>query len=517
MSIDSRDPKSFVSRRAFLQRASLILASASIAPWVKRDIFNVLKNSMLPEAYANSANAVDFVIDLGIPASFPLGDMFPPAGFIRPDSDRDRGCVWKPEEMEQVRLDNGRTLQISQAAQRLKPFANNIAIVESVREYIGAHPSFWPVRVGGFYVGHSGDQPNKERYGASIGSLFAATVAANRGPNSSPIPGLVKENGQVEESYGTPGGRVIPRLAPMTTGVAQLADIFRARPRTLSNSELRRIIDAVKQINNVQLDAGLRMRLQGADNARTAAEQGVALITTERAVDLPTEWNSLASKFFAGPGQDDYMQAQRADERSDASQRRLGESLLKSFLGFKYNILGSTSIGVSLGHPHFAIPQLGDNSTREATRYVGERLGALLEEARNTDHPFRPGRKLFDHMLIMISTDTHRDVTMKERNEETGEAVGGYHWGETDRMGVVVIGGRVNGGYLGDVELPRGSVATNVLGFDFNTGAVNSRSRPTNPMLYKTIALAAGVPANEVATQMRENANAQVISALFRA
>jgi hypothetical protein len=510
----SNDPSSNYSRRLFLQRASLVLASASIAPWIKRDIFTMLKNSVLPMAHASEAKAVDFVIDLAIPASFPLGDLFPPAGFIRSDSDPDRGCVWRLEEMEQIRLNNGRTLQISRAADRLRPHADNIAIVESANDYIGAHPGHWPVRVGGFYVGHSNDQPNRARYGASIASLFAATVATNRGANSSPIPGLLKENSQVEESSGTVGGRIVQRLTPMQAGVRQLAQVFQVRPRTESNSELRRIVDAVKQINSIQMSAGLRMRLQGADNAQLAAEQGVAMITTERAIDLDAEWNSLTQQFYARPGQDDYIQANRPDERSDANNRRLGEALLIAFLGFKYNIIGSASLGVSLGHPHFAIPQLGDNSTREATRYVGERLGAFLDAAKLAPHPFRPGHKLFDHVLIMVSTDTHRDVTMRERNEQ-GQAVGGFHWGESDRQGVLLLGGRVNGGYLGDIALPSGSINTNVIGFDFNSGSP-AASRPDHRMLYKSIALAAGIPQNEIALQMRENAGSAVIPALFK-
>ncbi len=507
-------PRSLVNRRLFLQRASLILASASIAPWVKRDLFRMIKNSVLPEAYAAGDNAVDFVIDIAIPASWPYGDLFPPPGFIRPDSDPNRGCVFQPSEMQQHSLDNGRKLQTTIGAERLRPFANHIAIVESASEYIGAHPGIWPVRCGGFYVGHAKDQPNMDRYGASIGSLFAATVAANRGANSAPIPGLIKNSGH-DESYGTAGGKILPELTPMQAGVGQLADIFQARPRTESNSELRRIIDAVKQINNIQLDAGLRMRLQGAENARTAAEQGVALITTERAIDLRAEWNSLLTQFYAGPGQDNVVQPKDPNERYDGSRRQLGEALLKCFLGFKYNILGSASISVILGHPHFAIPQLGDTSVREGTKYLGDRLGAFLEACRNTDHPFRPGKKLFDHVLIMMSTDTHRDVTMWGRGDD-GQSEGSFHWGESDRQGVVLMGGRVNGGYYGDVDLPNGSVETNISGFDFNTGAVNRRSRPENKMLYKTIALAAGIPAGEVATQMRELAGTGVIPCLFR-
>ncbi len=507
------NPESAVSRRVFLQRASLILASAAIAPALKRDLFRVLKDAVLPTAQAATAGyEVDFVLEIGAPASIPWGDLFPPTSWIRPDTHPDRGSCWAPNELRAHQLSNGRTILTTDGANALRPHVENCAIIESMDEYIGAHPGIWPLRAGGWYVGHAQDRRNESNYGACLASLFAATVASKRGANSSPIPGMWRGTG-IDHCNGT--RKALPSLVPMQLGTAQFSAIFAANPRTQSRSELRRVLDTINEINAYQVDERLRLRITEPENLKTASQQGMALVSTQKVIDIAAEFATYRTQFFAGPGQDAIPMPSRPTEAYNPADRQLGEALLISFLGFKHNLIGATSIGIVLGHPHFAIPQLGDNSTREAIRYTGDRVGALVSAAKATPHPFRPGKNLFDHMLIMITTDTHRDVAMNEKDDD-GNPRDSYHWGEDDRKGCVLIGGAVKGGYLGDCPFPRGGRANIVEGFDFNTGAVNPRSRPSPPSIYRTVAEAAGIPASEIQAQMGPGYGAATIPALFK-
>jgi hypothetical protein len=515
------DPRSLDSRRDFLKRAALILGAASISPLDQLRIFGVLKSAILPDALASATGAqVDFFLDFAARASFPYCDLFPPPFFTRGDVDPSRGLNWN--ETRNVDLPNGRRLILTPPVYGLQSAAANIAYFESMTDGHRQHRDNWRVRLAGHQLNGTslGSEGNAGRVGPSLGALFAARAAGLRPANPPLVGGVLKEAPIASESYAD-----LPQMTVLQPGVAQLKQVFQARPTTTSNNELRRIIDAIREINRYQADQRLKLRVQKVDSARTASEQGLALISTSRAVDIEAEYNSLAASFHVPTDVADFNAA-RGQSLSDSlgseaglGDPLLGDTFLKAFLGFKHNLFASASVHANLGHFHRDVivsPEGGGGrGPRAAEEYFARRLTSLITAARNTPHPFRPGRTVFDHMLIMLSTDGGRGPSFHNYDGDTLR--GDYNWDEHSfRNGVVLIGGSVRGGYLGDVPFARGGDWRRVEGFDPNSGAVSANARVTSESIYRTVGQALRIPQADLQRYMREYFAAPVIPALFQ-
>jgi hypothetical protein len=515
------DPRSLEARRDFLKKAALILGAASIAPLDQFRIFKILKNSVLPDAYAAIGNSapVDFFVDFAAFASFPYCDLFPPPFFTRPDVDPSRGCNWS--DGRPLDLPGGRRLIITPPMYGIDPIASNVAYFDSMTDGHNQHRAIWRVRLAGHQVSGTslGSGGNLGRVGPTLGVLFAAKVASLRPSNPPLIGGVLKEAPQVEESYAD-----LPQMPKLQPGIAQLKQAFETRPTVTSNSELRRILDAVKQINRYQVDNRLKLRVKNLEAAKTASDQGIALISTTRTVDIESEYNSLLAAFHV-PTDVSEFNAARGQALNDAiggefglGDPLLGDTFLKVLLGFKHNLFASASVHASLGHFHRdVLPATafgGGRGPRASETYMGKRLVAFCIAAKNTPHPFRPGKTVFDHMLIKMSTDGGRGPSF--HNWDENGLRGDYNWDENNfRNGVVLIGGVVKGGYLGDVPFVSGGDFRGVQGFDLNTGALNPNGRISAESVYKTVGLALGIPEADLQRYMRENWTAPVAPALI--
>jgi hypothetical protein len=449
---------------------------------------------------------VDFVIDFACVSAFPFCDLFPAPFFLRGDVHPERACNWTRDKMYDVPLSSGRRLVLTDASLGLRPFAENISYFDSMIDGHHNHRGIWRLRLAGHQLsGTELNNPDNDNSGCGPGwgPLYAATVAARRATNRPVMPGMISE--RMDESFQQLGGFRTTRVEP---GPDQFVRLFSTSVGTTSRAELSRILTAIKEINSYQTESTLRLRLNDSASLKTTSDSGIAMITTQQPINLANEYNALRAEFFALG--DDVTEWDMAKGNMNAAEAAtgyplLGDNLLKAFLAFKYNLVGSFSIHADLGHFHgdtlFNAGAGGGRGPRASETYMAKRFAAFLAACKRTPHPFRPGKTIFDHLLIMMSTDGGRGPTFRSVNVFENFVRNEYNWNEFDICnGAVLIGGPIRGGYLGDIPLVNlENDFHRVLGFDPNSGAtLGDGARVSAASVFKTVALASGVPPSEV-------------------
>lgn len=517
-----------INRREFLHKAALILASAGLAPLAQKFAFQRLASLIVPLATAQSAGGpqVDFFLNLAVRQSYSFSNLFPCPAFARPDAGGSRGCIWRTPYRE-VNPGNGRSLFFSEAAYAnggvsLENFAKYIAMFECMRDDFfvfpggrpgSGHSGMWASQIGGFYVNpfQSGGLPDADA-SACLTTLFASEVTGIRERSFVARP---KIPGTLTRSIRFPGGDILqnPKSRPPLT-VMNTPDLLMSVtpevPGRLTRTEASLLVTALKKINTIQEAETVRYRLSNASNARLAAEQGVDLVGSDAAISFSEVYTpSIRSKFGVGGlhfGQD------------------FGQALMMAFLGFRTNIVASAYVNVEVNHAHHildfnnpdadAVGRYDLAGLRDHDKYFSVRLGALLDELVNTDHPFRPGKKMIDHTLIKVSSEGMRGLSYLD-----GGASG---WQDGERAGGVLIGGAVEPGYYGDAFYTTSggpafqtTSGRGIFSFDPVSGNTSPSAPRIDPSsLYKTVAEMMGIPTPVIQAEMGTRYGVPTLSCL---
>jgi hypothetical protein len=485
-------------RREFLKKSSLILAGAGLSPTKQSLLLSGLAQLFIPSVQAQSATTpVDFVIDIGVRAAYPFCDLFAPPGFLRGDSDPQRGMIFAPNEITQHAASPGRSLWLSPAARSfngavgLENFADNIAFIDCGDSPETQHKPIWASRMGGAFLDESGEISSTA--GASLGPLFANEVARLRGPNAPFVPGVIMSRGACRESYNG-----YPTLSPLAN-VQQLASAFTSRAPLIGRTEMVAVISALNKINKLQETHQMKNRLSDSGVATSGSEQGTKLILEDRGQAITTDYNTLRSDFLVGTGIFNGL----------GSPLDLGESFLLAFIGFKYNLVGAATIHIDIDHMHLP-EEYGTPAAKLRALYLGQRLAALIRELKRTPHPYRSGKMLFDHTFIQLTSEGQRGISFREI------ASSNLNWDDWERFGCVHIGGTVKGGYLGDIIYSLNGGTRAKIGFDPNSGAVGVNFKPTPSHIYRVAAELATVPDAAIQANMRNRYAAGTIPAMKR-
>lgn len=471
------------ARRDFLKKSSLILAGAGLSPIKHQEILKALSELFISRAEAQVASGpVDFVIDIAVRAAYPFGDLFAPPGFLRPDSDPQRGLIFQPNEVSRFDASPGRSLWLTPAARSfngavgLENFAANIAFIDCGDSPETQHKPIWASRMGGTYLDEQGNVA--QNAGASLVPLFVNEVSKKKADQAPFVPGVIMSRGACIESY-----RGYPQLTPLAS-IQTLTNVFTPRIPLIGQTEATAVLDALKKINSLQETQQLRNRLTGSDNATSASEQGAKLILENKGSQIQNDYDSLRSSFQVGT----------LTGNGIGSPIDFGESLLLALIGFKYNLIGGAAIHIDVDHMHLP-EEYTTLAAKGRALYVAQRLAALIQVLKTADHPYRSGKKLFDHTFIQLTTEGQRGISFRQFS------TGNLNWDDMERFGCVHIGGTVMGGYLGDILYSNGGGTRAKVGFDRSSGILGN-FRPLPSHIYRAAAELATIPDTAILNHM---------------
>ncbi|HEX4922442.1 MAG TPA: hypothetical protein VFV50_00080 [Bdellovibrionales bacterium] len=491
-----------ITRREFLRKASIILAGSGISPQLNAHVLQNLGRMFVSVAEAQTAPVVDFFVDIPVRAAFHFASMLPPPAYFARNPNPEAGSIWPLDQLSQHATGGPNQLFLTPGSRSnaaiggigLENFANRIAIVNCGRDFENFHTAIWASRMGGSFHDFEGDTPPPDA-GASHAPLFAAEVARRRtGGNAPPIPCAIMSRGACRESYG-----------PYPTSVALdnisvLSGFFRPRVPRMGRTELQTVMDSLTRINALQEAGELKARLLDVGNARLATQQGIQLALSDQINVITADYNNLRVKFKTGQTLGGGLGA----------PMDFGESLLLSFIGFKNNLLGATSIHLDVDHLHLR-PEFTSQAAKDHVSYLSHRLGAFLDELSRTPHPFRGGATLLDHTLIQLTSEGHRGVLFSNSD-------GSINWDDGEMWGTVLMGGPVRGGHYGNVFYdsdPR-TESRGTVGFNFTSGAPEQNTKPSPSSVYKTVAWMLGVPDAGIQRNMGGNFSAPLMTVLKR-
>lgn len=492
-----------LNRREFLRKASIILAGSGISPQLNAHVLQNLGRLFVSVAEAQTANApIDFFIDIPIRAAWGFASMLPPPAYFARNPNPEVGSIWPLEQLSQHATNGGQPLFLTPGSRSnpaiggigLEAFASRIAIVNCGRDFETFHTAIWASRMGGSFHDFEGDTPPAGA-GASHAPLFAAEVARRRSNgNAPPIPAAIMSRGACRESYGS-----YPTSVALDN-INVLSGFFRPRNPIMGRTELQAVMESLGRINALQEAGELRTRLLDVGNARLATQQGIQLALSDQINVITADYNNLRVKFKTG----------QTIGGGLGGPMDFGESLLLAFIGFKNNLLGAASIHLDVDHLHLR-PEFTSQTAKDHVSYLSHRLGAFLDEASRTPHPFRPSATLLDHTLIQLTSEGHRGVLFSNSD-------GSINWDDSETWGTVLMGGPVRGGHYGNVfyDSNPSTETRGTIGFNFATGAPEQNTKPNPSSIYKTVATMLGVPDAGIQRNMGANFSAAVMSVLKR-
>ena len=419
-----------LNRREFLLKASYLLGSVGVTPFVRAEMLYDFSKKFMPEALASDigGSQVHHFFDLTFRFGMPLINIGTGVEFANLGGATYYNSPATPGSML-MRGRGDRPIWLNGKTQDLAIYASNLAITQGVSvSDRGLHVSYF----------------NKRGPGKNLVTPIIQHAARN---SSKFVVGGVHWFKAPEQDVN---GNVMNVL---TGGFSDLQGIpsedafnslFTKPNLRLSEAEVAAVSEATKGISGKQ-GRLLEQRMNDAKNA--VANQA-------KAMDLMTQdYNKVLE---VTPEERKAFRVGRTGTEFSLGEipQDIGLAMIKSLKAMQNGLLGNAQITVQTGDWHGAKSFSDMNRQNVVGEHLAAILAATMEYLRKTPSLTAPGKKLSEVTLIQVQSEFTRPVNGPGTSDKDNND------GGTD--GTLLLGDMINGGYYG--------------GFDFGD--------PTRPKVY---------------------------------
>jgi hypothetical protein len=450
-----------MNRRRFLQGAGFLLGSLGIPPIIQNELIKKVTGISRAEAATGGSGTVDFYIDVCVRSGSPWIWLGTGIEFTQLTTTRYPNVPLQMVSDLQVvgntggsrpmyvNMSNGVGTILAGAGASSAP-ANYIAITQGVDASSLGHDSLFCERRGGF----------------GLNMTTPIIEFAERSKTRTDVGYIVNGTNMFRMSNGLMMNSTnsLPDLIDVNN-IDAFGALFQKPTLRLNAQEVGLVLDAARGLSSVQARK-LQNRIDNIALTQQAHSKAADLILTDFSQQVNT---TQIMQQYAG------FRATAPTGWSGDLGRGIASALLA--FGNRSNpaLMPAATITIDTNDWHgFQDPSYASLQTMAGV-YVANILSAAISYMQATDHPFRPGEKLFDRTLISFTSEFTRGVAKANSDNGDGFTNGG-----------MLIGGMIRGGYYGGFTLPDNQDGQ-ALGFNLQTGAVTPNSRAPQGTIYHTV------------------------------
>jgi hypothetical protein len=463
-----------ITRRNFVQRAGLLVASLGVAGGVQSGLMdNIIRKATKKwggEALAAGSTGVNYCVELLFRAGAQIDSLFPsPGHFNTPVGSREpRLNVYSsPANIIKYTSPNAQAMPVYIAKYTAgvggDQLATTIGTLNSATERIGiSTSSSVNLQTGQHTSNFSSRAPNGS---APCPAVLHASLAA-----PAPVNGIEWNNGvSTTNQRGSLGA--LARVSDQTT----FNGLFKNVPMFFSLDELKLIAGEIE--NGSVKSGGLGQGAIGDLDDLYLSAKTVPGAADMKQVSVAGRGQAQLSLLAAIQSTFTTQSANFTNINQNLAGAQLGVAMCSALAAFANGASTTMTISMDFGDWHGDINSLDDATGKQGqfNTYVGNAISGFLKSAAALPNFFDPSKKIADSLLISLSSEFTRTPL---RN---GSGAGGDN-GDGGTAAFAFIGSSVKSGALGDITGTNG----NLVGFNPTTGAVGGASTISEAMVWKT-------------------------------
>ena len=435
-----------INRREFLIKASYLLGSVGVTPFLRAEMLYDFSKKFMPEALAADigGSRVHHFFDLTFRAGMPLINIGTGVEFTALGAATFSNSPATPSEMTK----HGRSempIYLNPKTIALAPYASNLAITQGINVSNGHAATF-----------------NKRDAGKNLVNPIIQHTARNASKFVVGGVNWFKSNGVTNNLTG--GYSDLQGIADENA----FNTLFTKPSLRLNDAEVAAVSEAAKGISRKQGEL-LEKRMKDPQNAMASQRKGMDLLTQDftKALSVSSAERTAFRVGMTGASVGNITQD-------------IGLAVIKSLKAMENGMLGNAQLTVNTNDWH------GDNTVGYANRQsaIGEHLAVILaatmDYLRKTPSLTAPGKMLSEVTLIQIQSEFTRGIAAAGSDNSDGG---------TD--GTLLLGDMINGGYYGSFAL---TGTTQAYGFSPETGAPTVGARNKAEEVYNTVQALLGNP-----------------------